>query len=621
MAGPWSRRDWLQLTTAISSALLSTSRTSADAKKPEPIDFPKRISGARAVVETLQSHGVECVFGIPGAQENELWDEFKTRGLPYLFVTHEFSAACMADGYARSKGKPGVLCIIPGPGITNSMSGLGEALLDSSPIVCIVGDIASGEKYHPFQVHSLDTCTLLKGVTKRIYRADTVEQIPTAIQRAFQASQEGEPGPVAVVIPHQLFIETALLKIPGPLAASFPYDESCFQRIVELLSNPQRKIGIYAGVGCMAAGASLSAVAEMLQAPVSTSVSGKGCISEEHPLAVGWGFGPQGTEVAEEIFTNHVLPNSVEIDTLLVIGAKFSEVSTGFYNNPQIKHVIHVDACASNLGRVLQTELKLQTDAGYFLTRLLGECKRIARQPKPSLVQKIQRLKRQSQSPLPKSSCVRPQELIQAIRKRLPCDGLFFVDVTISCHLAAEQFTVTNPRTYFAPADNQAMGWSIPASIGAQRVNPTSVVATLTGDGCFLMSSNEMSTAAREGLPVKFFILDDQTYQYMQQLQKPAYLRTTATILSRLDYAALAKGYGLEYVNISSPNCLESGVERAFCHPGPVLIRVAIDYSHVKFRWVEAVRKKFTKELSARQKARFLARIGSRAVDFHERND
>src|SRR5262249_13398719 len=130
----------------------------------------------------------------------------------------------------------------------------------------------------------------------------------------------------------------------------------------------------------------------------------------------------------------------------------------------------------------------------------------------------------------------------RALRCALPEDGLLFVDVTVSEHLAAEGYLTCHPRTYFCPTDNQSMGWSIPAALGAQAAFPGRAVATLTGDGCFLMSAMEISTAARAGLPVKFFILDDQAYQYMQVLQKPAYLRTTATTLARLDYAALAKG-------------------------------------------------------------------------------
>src|SRR5947208_1334350 len=121
-----------------------------------------KMTGAEALVEALKAEGTQCVFGIPGAQENELWDVMKQKCLPYLLVTHEFSAACMADGYARSTGEPGVLCVVPGPGVTNSLSGLGEALLDSVPVVAIVGDVGNGKKAKPFQVHSLCQTELLK---------------------------------------------------------------------------------------------------------------------------------------------------------------------------------------------------------------------------------------------------------------------------------------------------------------------------------------------------------------------------------------------------------------------------------------------------------------------------
>ena len=208
-----------------------------------------------------------------------------------------------------------------------------------------------------------------------------------------------------------------------------------------------------------------------------------------------------------------------------------------------------------------------------------------------------------------------------ALRRCACPDALVFVDVTVAEHWAAEAFQVFQPRTYFNPTNNQAMGWSIPASLGGQRACPGKCVATLTGDGCFLMSSMEISTAAREGLPVKFFVLDDQAYHYMQELQRPAYLRTTATILARLDYAALARGYGVQYQEILATRDLDAGVRTALCTPGPVLIRVCTDYRKLHVRWIECVRKKFSKELSFEQKMRFLARIGSRALHFHKDND
>jgi acetolactate synthase-1/2/3 large subunit len=578
-----------------------------------------RMTGAEALTEALITEGTACVYGIPGAQENELWDTFKAKGLPYLLVTHEFSAAVMADAYARSSGRPGVLCVVPGPGVTNSLTGLGEALLDSSPVVAIVGDVGSGEKARPFQVHSLNQTELLRPVCKCVYPVQTVEQIPGSVRQAFITAVSGEPGPVAVVVPYNLFIEAHDFRCPPPALPAPPFDEAAFQKALPLLCDPRSRVGIYAGAGCMAYPNELAAVAELLQAPVATSVSGKGVIPETHPLAVGWGFGPHASCVAEKVFAGEKAhPLKTGVDTLLAIGVKFSEVSTGYYGNPQPKHVVHVDANPCNLGRVLRTDVCVHADAGVFLGALLGCGEKLRRPADAALVARIRDLKADAArevAAVPQPACgVDPLALVGSLRRCLPDDALLFSDVTVSEHLAAEFFRVCQPRTYFNPVDNQAMGWSIPAAIGAQRVHPGRAVATLTGDGCALMSGLEIGTAARENLPVKFFVLDDQAYHYMQMLQKPAYLRTTATILARMDYRAMAQAMGVAYSEVASHAELDAKVRGAVCHPGPVLVRVVTDYGNRKIRWVEAVRHRYTKELTAAQKARFLARIGSRAL-------
>ncbi|HVL15469.1 MAG TPA: thiamine pyrophosphate-binding protein [Gemmata sp.] len=578
-----------------------------------------RMTGAEALVEALKLEGVGCVYGIPGAQENELWDTFKDKDLPYLLVTHEFSAACMADAYARSTGRPGVLCVVPGPGVTNSLTGLGEALLDSSPVVAIVGDVGNGDKARPFQVHALNQTELLRPVCKCVYPVQTVGQIPGAVRQAFAAAASGEPGPVAVVVPYNLFIEAHDYRCPPPAAPALPFDEDAFARALGFLADPKARVGIYAGAGCMDYPGELAAVAELLQAPVATSVSGKGVIPETHPLAVGWGFGPHASSVAEAVFAGErAHPLKTGVTTLLAIGVKFSEVSTGYYGNPQPKHVVHVDANACNLGRVLRTDVCVHADAGVFLGRLLACADQLRRPADKGLCERIRDLKAACGNALaniPQPKCgVDPLALVASLRRCLPDDALLFSDVTVSEHLAAEHFRVTQPRTYFNPVDNQAMGWSIPAAIGAQRVHHGRTVATLTGDGCALMSALEISTAAREGLPVKFFVLDDQAYHYMQMLQKPAYLRTTATILARTDYRALAQAFGVTYAEVGTHADLDPKVRGAVCHPGPVLMRVITDYGNRKIRWVDAVRARYTKELTPAQKARFLARIGSRAI-------
>jgi acetolactate synthase-1/2/3 large subunit len=620
MSLPLSRREVLKLAAAQAVASLvlpgPVQAGPLGLRQPPPGWVSGNLTGAQALVETLIQEGVGCVFGIPGAQENELWDTMKSKHLDYLLVTHEFSAAVMADGYARSTGKPGVICVVPGPGVTNALTGIGEALLDSVPMVCIVGDIANGDRYRPFQVHALPQAGLLRNVTKTVIEVCRVEDICLAVRQAFRCACAGEPGPVAVVIPYNLLIETHHFDC-GPLEpAPVPFDEAAFQQALCLLGNRRLRVGIYAGQGCMDHAPALTQVAEVLQAPVATSICGKGVIAENHPLAVGWGYGPQGTRTAEQAFKS--------VDLVLAVGVRYSEVSTGFYSQPQHRHLIHVDINPENLGKVMRTEVCVNADAGLFLSRLLEQTPAICRGPDARLRDNIRQLKaeeRQTNEQLYAQCGADPMAFLLALRRCTAPDAMIFVDVTCSQYWATEVLTCYQPRTFFNPTDNQAMGWSIGAALGAQRVHHGRQTVTVTGDGCFLMSAVEISTAAREHLPVKFFVLDDQAYHYMQLLQMPAYLRTTATILARLDYGALAQALGVGFQEIASTTDLEAGIRGALCQDGPVLIRVVTDYRRRPIRWIKAARAKYTRELTTAQKARFLARVGTRALNTSPEND
>jgi len=309
---------------------------------------------------------------------------------------------------------------------------------------------------------------------------------------------------------------------------------------------------------------------------------------------------------------------------VLAIGVRFSEVSTGFYGLPQHRHLIHVDINPENLGRIMRTQVCINEDAGYFLDRLLQCAPQLCRPTNQRLLDFIRARKqsdfRKHHEIFARCGCD-PMAFILALRRCTDPEAMVFLDATVAQFWAAEAFTATSPRTWFIPTDNQAMGWSIGAALGAQRTFPCRQTLTITGDGCFLMSGMEISTAAREGLPVKFFVLDDQAYQFMQQLQRPAYLRTTATILARLDYRALAQGWGVAYQEITGTNDLEACIRGTLLHNGPVLTRVVTDYRNRPIRWISATRQRYTQELSTEQRVRFLARIGSRALDLHPAND
>ena len=305
-----------------------------------------------------------------------------------------------------------------------------------------------------------------------------------------------------------------------------------------------------------------------------------------------------------------------QIEVLLAIGVRFSEVSTGYYNLPKIKHTIHVDVNACNLNKVLKTDVAVHADAGIFLSKCLEPLLRHSSATATRSWQiELQVAKADDHGAANKVEAMQgadPMQFLLKLRKCLPEDALTFVDVTVSEHLAAEAFAVQKPRTYFNPTDNQAMGWSIPAALGAQKVKPDKKVVTITGDGCFMMTAMEISTAGREHLPVKFFILDDQAYHYMQKLQKAAYLRTTATILARMDYSAFAQAMGVGYLEINS---VWPGIRHQAAHVRrPSRGSVIVDYPTAKVRWIDSVASAFPRDVDGPANA-LLARIGTEQLN------
>ncbi len=273
----------------------------------------------------------------------------------------------------------------------------------------------------------------------------------------------------------------------------------------------------------------------------------------------------------------------------------------------------------------MRTDVCVHSDVGLFLDYCFAHAGEIGRPANARLVEFIARHHEAELAHFDRNHArcgVDPGLFLRCLRRLTCADAMAFVDVTVSQYWAAEVFTACLPRTFFNPTDNQNMGWSIPAALGAQRAFPGRQTVTVTGDGCFLMSAMEIATAAREGLPVKFFVLDDQAYHYMQELQRPAYGRTTATILARLDYAALAQGWGVGYQEIGGMAELEPGIRGALAQCGPVLVRVVTDYDRRPIRWLRAARQRFLRELAHdHQRLRFVARAGVRALDRHPEND
>ncbi len=516
----------------------------------------------------------------------------KSRGLGYLLVTHENSAACMADGVARSTGRPGVLCVVPGPGVTNALTGIGEALLDSIPLVAIVGDVARGDKYKAFQVHELPQAGLLQQVTKGVFQVDKVEEIPNAVRQAF---------PVLAAVRRtgagrrHRAVQPASSKPPSSTARhsvspALSFDENAFNCAVHLLGNHKLCVGIYAGLGCMDFGDALTKTAEMLQKTAGRHERFRQGLHQRVLPAGSW----LGLRAARHAHRGRGVQK--RRSGAGNRRALCSEVSTGFYSIPPHR-VVQVDANANNLGKVVKPEVCVHADAGVFLTKLLEQAPALCRPANAALVADIRKWKCDELKENQKcyNRCgVDPMALILAMRKVLCPDALVFVDVSATEHWAAEAMTTTKPPDVFQSDGQPGDGLVDPGgSWGPQRVHggrPASGDADRRrlfpddGDGDF-------DGGSAEGLPVKFFVLDDQAFHYMQALQQQAYKRTTATVLARLDYEALAKGFGVGYLEISDPRQLEAGVRGAIEHNGPVLVRVVTDYGQRPLRLAEGDRR------------------------------
>ncbi|WP_233578869.1 thiamine pyrophosphate-binding protein [Tautonia sociabilis] len=622
-----TRRTALGTVGAAAGAGLSAGAKGQDLPSPAPAPIhaevpPQapgvrgRLSGAKAAAMALAAEGVPCVFGVPGAQNNEFWDAMKTIGLPYLLTSHESAAPVMADASARVSGRVGAFALIPGPGLTNALTGIGEALLDTIPIVGLVTDVKRGPSAPVGQVHALSNAAILRTVTKAVFEVHHPGQIAAAIFRAFRIAKAGPPGPVGVVVPYDLLSMVWDYDEPVPPEIAPPWDEAAYRKALDVLRDPSRKVGIYAGLGAAEATAELAAAAELLQAPVATTVSGKGVIPDDHPLAVGWGYGSFGTKAAERAFK--------KVDTVIALGARYSEVSTANYNVPKHDHLIHVDIDPAVLGKNVPATVPVLADARLFLARLLADGDLVRRPPDPQLLRAVHQdraAERAQHHEVKIRDGVDPMRFLAVLGEAIGPEGLMFVDVTASTHWAAEAIRRQAPRRYVTPADNQSMGWAVSAAIGAQRTRPDLPVACVTGDGCFLMSGLEASTASRMHLPVKLFVLDDGAYHYMQMLQEPLFGRTTATVLPRLDYAALARGMGLASLAIASNDDVVGGVAAAMAHPGPILVRVAISYNGRELRWLESLRSSYLEKLGTGQKARFALRFLSRAANPALEND
>ena len=562
---------------------------------------------AEMIVEGLKQFQVDTVFGIPGIQNLELFDALADSELRVVTTTEERAAAFMADGYARVSGKLGVLIIIGGPGLTNAMTGIAEALLDSSPllVLCSKSSIAWDRA---FQLHEIRQAELLLPLTKRVFSPTDPGQILPMLFEAATLAAAGQPGPVVIEFAPEILLERGYaLPTVNKSAVEEELSDETITRIVEKLAQA-RSVGIYAGNGAVRARQELLQLAELLNAPVATTISGRGLLSEEHPLCVGFGFGRCGSVAARRAFR--------KVETLLAIGCKYGEVPTGSYGFKIPKEHIHIDIDRESLGANFPASVYCRADAKIALARIIEGLhgQKIGTQHRaapPRFRKQLDERARRTGN----LSCdyVSPSHFYRTLRYLLPADGIVVTDSGNHQFWALSDFPVQQPRTFLTPSDFQSMGFSIPAAIGAKLAAPHSQVISVVGDGGFLMSGLECLTALRIGIKVTVIVFVDGKWGLISEAQERAYRRSAYTTLRNPSYPQLAAGLGFEHFQIANDIGCESMLKEILSSERSSLVEVSVRYRTAS-QYVRGTAPQMLKNLPINLQFRAVARYLKRCV-------
>jgi acetolactate synthase-1/2/3 large subunit len=515
-----------------------------------------RLSGAKALIKSLENEGVEVIFGIPGGAILPVYDALYGSSIRHILVRHEQCAAHAADGYARASGRVGVCMATSGPGATNLVTGIATAYMDSSPIVAITGQVAR-HMIGRDAFQEADIIGITTPITKYSFQIRSAEEVPRVVKEAFYLAAEGRPAPVLIDFPVDVQREEAemdfdvkisphlnkVVKEPHPLQV---------KRATEILLNAERPV-ILVGGGVIISNASeeLRALAELLMIPVIVTLMGKGAFPENHPLYIGR-IGMHGSAAANKLI--------VEADVILAVGTRFSDRSTGRFDTfARDATLIHVDIDAAEIGKNIRPDIPIVADAKHALKAIYEAAKELARKKDNSIwLQRVKEVKESLEKAGQHSADeLSPKNLIREIRKLLPADGIVTTGVGRNQMWASLYFEVYHPRTFITSGGLGTMGFGLPAALGAKVAKPNSIVVDIDGDGSFLMTERELATSIAENIPVIAVILNDGWLGMVKYWQDLFYgRRYCATCLKRgiPDFVKLAEAYG---ANAARPQSLD----------------------------------------------------------------
>ena len=534
--------------------------------------------GGEAIIESLKNMGVKTIFGYPGGQTIPFYDMLYDADIDHILVRHEQAAAHAADGYARASGRVGVCLATSGPGATNLVTGIGTAYMDSSPIVAITGQVPT-HLIGNDAFQEADIIGITMPIVKHSYQPKDPDLIPSMIRSSFEIASSGRPGPVLIDVPKEIQ-EGELSRFRDDLIQTPGYNPTVKGNIRQIkkardLIKEAKKPMILAGAGVIISNAccELKKLAETINAPVMTSLLGKGSFDETSDLALGM-LGMHGRKVSNDYIN--------ESDLLIAVGIRFSDRTTGRLDSflPDTK-VIHVDIDPAEIGKNVEVDLPIVGDARNILSSL----NKILNDYKPSdevnnwtdmiKAKKIELLPRVSYDDVP----LKPQSVIKEIAEVMTPEAILTTDVGQNQMWAAHFFDTQKPRKFISSGGLGTMGFGFPAAIGAKVACPDDAVVSLNGDGGFLMVCQELATVREYDLPVIAIVLENRTLGMVYQWQSLLYNnRHSQTLLgSSPDFVKLAESFGVDAVRITQPGETREALSAAIKDNEPVLLDVVID--------------------------------------------
>ena len=544
------------------------------------------MNGSQIIVEALRRQGVDYLFGYPGGACMPIFDALvDAPEIKIVLVRHEQGGTHMADGYARATGKPGVVLVTSGPGATNTVTGLLTAQMDSVPMVVLTGQtITPNLGKDAFQ--EADVFGVTMPVVKHSYLVRNVNDLPRVMNEAFHLATSGRPGPVLVDLPKDVVSAeceadfTDEFHLPGyaPPARGLTED---LEKAAELISSSKKPL-LYVGAGAVIAQASRQVIglAEKLQAPVTTTLLGKGAFPETHPLSVGM-LGMHGTAYANKTV--------VDCDLIMAIGARWDDRITGKVSEfcPNATK-IHIDVDPAEFGKIIDPDVSIAGDAKLVLEDLIPLVSKLDSQP---WLKQIEKWKKKYPLKFPKRGGLRAQQVLKELDRLTDSKAIISTDVG-QHQMWTAQFCKTNEeRKWLSSGGAGTMGYGLPSAIGAQLGCPDELVVAVVGDGGFQMTMPELATAAIHKLPIKILIINNRYLGMVRQWQQLFFdnRESGVDMMGNPDFVKIGEAYGIKGFHLRRTGDITKVLQKALDYnEGPCIIEAEVVKSDNVFPMIPA---------------------------------